>query len=375
MPTSFTVFSLGQLPIWDTVEGNTTLATGNVNAALGTYGSAGDPLFNDRADFAPAGTGFAGGDPDAYDIDNNTSNDQFSIDGGATQSFDAAMVFDAEITYLDGTTATITAVVFQDTVGNTYWAPEFTGNADQDAILLQAIQSIELITPVYVPGTANSGYNLFADRVDAKPLCFAAGTRIRCPGGDRAIEDLAVGDLVMTRDHGPQPIRWIGSRVIGMDELRAAPKQRPVQIAAGALGQGLPLRDLTVSRQHRVLVRSKIAERMFGKMEVLVPAVKLVEIPGIYVDEVCTTVTYLHLLFDQHQIIYAEDAPTESLFTGPEALKSVSPAARAEILTLFPEVANLDYAPEPARFMPSGKSQKNLIARHVKNKRAIVHDA
>ena len=299
MPTSFTVFSLGQLPVWDTVEGNTTLATGNVNAALGTYGSAGDPLFNDRADFAPAGTGFAGGDPTAYDIDNNTSHDQFSIDGGAAQSFDAAMIFDAEITYLDVTTATITAVVFQDTDGNTYWAPEFSGNAAQDAILLQAIQSIELISPVYVPGTANSGYNLFADRVDAKPLCFAAGTRIRCAGGDRVIEDLAIGDLVITRDHGPQ-------------ELQAAPIQRPVQFAAGAFGQGLPLRDLTVSRQHRVLVRSKIAERMFGKMEVLVPAVKLVEIPGIYVDEACTTVTYFHLLFDQHQIIYAEGIAAES---------------------------------------------------------------
>ena len=163
--------------------------------------------------------------------------------------------------------------------------------------------------------------------------------------------------------------------MIGTDELQAAPKQRPVQITAGALGQGLPLRDLTVSRQHRVLVRSKISERMFGKMEVLVPAVKLVEMPGIFVDEACTTVTYFHLLFDRHQIVYAEDAPTESLFTGPEALKSVSPAARAEILSLFPEVANLDYAPEPARFMPSGKLQRNLIARHLKNKRAIVHDA
>ncbi|EBA11745.1 Hint domain-containing protein [Roseobacter sp. CCS2] len=362
------------MSIWDTQEGNTTLATGNVDDALGTYGSAGDPLFGDRVEFAPAGNGFAGGSATTYDIDNNVSNDQFSIDGGPTQTFDASMIFSATITYLDGTTENITAVVFQDTVGNTYWAPEFSDNADQDAIEAKGIQSLELLTPIYSDG-ASQGYNLTADREDSMPLCLTAGARITCPEGARAVEDLAVGDLVVTRDHGPQPIRWIGQRVIALDELRADPKLRPVQIIAGALGAAIPDRDLSVSRQHRVLVCSKIADRMFGKREVLVPAIKMADMPGVFLDKNCTSVTYFHLLFDQHQIIYAEGAPVESLFTGPEALKSVSPAARAEIMALFPEVAHLDYTPEPARFMPSGKLQKHLIARHVKNNRAIVHDA
>ena len=133
------------------------------------------------------------------------------------------------------------------------------------------------------------------------------------------------------------------------------------------MGGGFPERDLLVSRQHRMLVRSKITERMFGKAEVLIPAIKLIELPGIFIDESVDSVEYYHLLFDRHEIIYAEGAPTESLFTGPEALKSLSQEAREEILTIFPEITELSYKPEPACFVPPGKQQKRLIARHLKN--------
>ena len=119
-------------------------------------------------------------------------------------------------------------------------------------------------------------------------------------------------------------------------------------------------------------VRSKIAERMFGMYEVLVPSIKLIELPGIFVDETIESVEYFHLLFDRHEIIYAEGAPTESLFTGPEALKSLSPEAREEILTIFPEVAKLDYSPEPAGYIPPGKLQKQLVARHAKNNKPLL---
>lgn len=372
MPTSFTVFSLGQLAIWDTAEGNTTLATGAVNAALGTYGSASDPLFDDRQEFAPAGTGFGGGTATAYDLDNNVSNDQFSIDGGAAQSFDASMVFNATITYVDGSTATITAVVFQDTDGNTYWAPEFADNADQAAIEAQAIQSLELVSPIYANGSTNQGYQLNADRQDSMPLCFSQGTLISCPDIDRAIEDLAVGDLVSTRDHGPVAIRWIGRRKYGRSELNSNAKLLPVRILAGALGDGSPRRDLLVSRQHRILVQSKIAMRMFGEPEVLIPAIKLIEVPGIFIDEAIKVVEYFHLLFDQHEVVYAEGISAESLFTGPEALKSVSSEAQKEILTIFPELMSLDHSAKPARLIPTGKKQKQLVQRHLKNQRSLV---
>ena len=62
---------------------------------------------------------------------------------------------------------------------------------------------------------------------------------------------------------------------------------------------------------------------------------------------------------------------TESFFPAPEALKSMSPDAREEILTIFPEINGLDYSPRPAFQIPSGKLQKKLVARHRKINRSV----
>src|SRR5690606_26135810 len=130
---------------------------------------------------------------------------------------------------------------------------------------------------------------------------------------------------------------------------------------------GLPKRDLTVSRQHRVLIRSKIAQRMFGADEVLIPAIKLVGLDGIEIVEDCRDVIYFHILFDKHQIIFSEDAPTESLFTGPIALQSVPAEARKEIETLFPEITEPDFVARSARPIPEkGAQMKKLVDRHKK---------
>ena len=206
-------------------------------------------------------------------------------------------------------------------------------------------------------------------------VCLTRGTRILTATGQVRIEEISLGDEIVVDGHKREPLRWIGRRRYTAQQLEQNPKLRPVRVMAGALGNGLPKRDLLVSRQHRMLVQSKIAHRMFGTGEVLVSAIKLTDLPGIFVDETVEEVEYFHLLFDRHEIIYAESAPTESLFTGPEALKSLSREAREEILTIFPEVAELDYAPEPAHCIPSGKLQKQLIARHVKNNKPVLGGA
>ncbi len=203
--------------------------------------------------------------------------------------------------------------------------------------------------------------------------CFTAGTLILTPEGYVQIEDLQVGDLVCTMHNGPQPIRWIGSRRIDLTQS-ATPQEKlcPVRIRAGALGQGLPEKDLRVSRQHRMLVSSKIAARMFGGKDVLISAIKLTEIPGIFVDESVTEVEYFHLLFDRHEVIYANAAPAESLFMGAEALKCLPLEAREEILTLFPEFADEDWMLEPVHSVPHARQQKQLVARHAKNSKPLL---
>lgn len=202
--------------------------------------------------------------------------------------------------------------------------------------------------------------------------CFVRGTLIKTELGQRLVEQLKAGDVIPTQEHGPKQIRWIGNGQFSSADMMANPKLRPVRIMQDALGNGLPDRDLLVSRQHRMLVQSIIAERMFGRPEVLIPTIKLTELPGIFVDEEIETVEYFHLLFDQHQIIYAEGAPTESLFTGPEALNSVSAEAQREIRTIFPDITEMGYTPEPACYIPSDIQQKQLIARHLKNNKPLL---
>lgn len=198
-------------------------------------------------------------------------------------------------------------------------------------------------------------------------LCLSRGAQIDVPNGTRPIESLRIGDPVVTADQNVRTIRWIGSRVLTADDLARNPNLRPVRITQGAMGNGLPRRDLVVSRQHRMLVRSKVAERMFGKPEVLVAAIKLVTLPGIFVDQQVDRVEYFHLLFDDHEVILAEGTPTESLFTGPEALNGLTPEARAELEALFPDLLQGSLQSRSARLIPSGRHQKHLVYRHMRN--------
>lgn len=203
-------------------------------------------------------------------------------------------------------------------------------------------------------------------------VCFTKGTLIATNHGECPIETLSIGDNVQTLQGTSKPIRWIGRRQFDAKQLKKNPKLRPVRITAGALGNGLPRADLLVSRQHRILVSSKIALRMFGVSDVLIAAIKLAELPGIFVDEDVDSVEYIHVLFDKHEVILAEGAPSESLFTGAESMKSIPPAARKEIFEIFPELREMDALGDPARFIPNGKLQKQLVKRHVKNKKIFL---
>ncbi len=359
MATTFNVISLGVLPDIDTVEGNNNAE--NAPALVGmTFGGIGDSLVDDFRVFSPGSTGFAGGQSQRYDQDNSPA-ETFRIDGGADQVFDAAVRYTGTITYIDGTTDTADIVIFQDTAGNAYIAPDINASPSQTALEFAAIRSIR-IDSVKLANTSG----LVADRQGFNYVaCFTPGARIATPGGEVAVEALAVGDPVTTRDNGAQPIRWIGRAT-----RPVTPALMPVRIARGALGCGLPRADLVVSPQHRMLLASRIAERLTGRREVLLPARKLLGLPGIAIADPGARVTYLHLLLDRHEIIFAEGAPTESLLTGPIGLQAMPAEARAEIEALFPGI--LARASRPARTIPDARIGGQLVHRHIKNRRTPI---
>jgi hypothetical protein len=289
-----------------------------------------------------------------YDQDNNPS-ETFFIDGVA-HTFDATAEYDATITYIDGTTATITAVILQDTDGNLYWAPELDLNSDQEAIEAQRIVSLTLDGLV-----SNTSDGLIIDRYGSNPVpCYVAGTLIETTEGPKPIETLVVGDQLVTHSDGPQTIRWIGYK-----SVPAKGKLAPICISAGALGANTPKRDLMVSRQHRMLVSSKVCERMFGTTDVLVAANKLTALPGIYENHQLAEVAYYHLKTDFHTVIYAEGAPSETLLTGRIAVEALGPEAVEEISAIFPDILACDEI--AAHVVADGKRAKNLIARQLRN--------
>ena len=205
-------------------------------------------------------------------------------------------------------------------------------------------------------------------------LCFMTGTHITTPRGPVAVEDLQAGDLVLTMDHGFQPIRWIGKRGLSAQELKRNEKLRPIRIPAGSIAKGLPQSDLYLTRQHRILVRSKVAERMFDHREVLTPAInlQLMSLPTVF--DMPRAVEYWHIMFDQHEIIYADGMPCESLHTGPEAVKALSPEAIEEIGHIFPQLLSGETEAQLCRLDVRGKRGQHMIERIEKNEHYLLEN-
>jgi hypothetical protein len=183
--------------------------------------------------------------------------------------------------------------------------------------------------------------------IESVVTCFTPGTVITTPQGDRPVEELREGDRIVTRDNGIQQIRWLGRRALTGHDLARAPQMRPILIQRGALGDNLPEYDILVSPQHRLLLTSTKSQLYFEDREVLAAAKHLTGMPGI--DEVGTLgVTYIHFMFDQHEVVLANGAWSESFQPGTNVLRGMGAEQREEILRLFPELKSVqgveDYA-------------------------------
>lgn len=169
-------------------------------------------------------------------------------------------------------------------------------------------------------------------------ICFVPGTRIATPQGPRAIEDLAPGMQVLTKDNGPQQVVWTGCRRMSGARLFAMPALRPIRFRLGALGQGRPDADLLVSPQHRMLVRGPAAQALFNTDEVLVAAETLVNDRSVTVDYSLRDVTYVHVMLERHNIVWANGLETESFHPSNTALDSIEADQLAALCTVLPGV-------------------------------------
>ncbi|MFQ6550529.1 Hint domain-containing protein [Aestuariibius sp. 2305UL40-4] len=288
--------------------------------------------------FSTSGTFTMTGSPDVIDVtdddasfNDGTADTVSPADPGTPQTLTNDAVLDgvtvgtagqdiqngAEATITNNTTGEIGTLIYV-TIGDDGTGAGFVGYAS----------TIEIN-----PGDSFTISNLVINPVEEDyanlVVCFARGTLIRTPDGDRPVEDLVAGDLVETMDDGAKPIRWIGSRIVAAEGSLA-----PIRIEAGAIGNTRPL---TVSPQHRVLLMGWQAELYYGHEEVLVSAKHLLNSDRVTRVE-GGEIEYFHILFDTHQIIFSEDAPTESFHPGETGLNAVQKEQKKELLHLFPEL-------------------------------------
>lgn len=178
------------------------------------------------------------------------------------------------------------------------------------------------------PGTIEVGNGLF-NIEDSVSVCYSEGTMISCANGARAVEDLQEGDLVQTLDHGLQPVIWNGRTSYSLLDLLSNAKRLPVVIGPKASGASS---DLRVTRQHRMLD----ARGFFVK------AADIAKLPhsGLRIARGVRAVAYHHILLPQHEVIYANGLASESLYPGPEAMKSMGRLERVEILKHVPKLSS-----------------------------------
>lgn len=220
------------------------------------------------------------------------------------------------------------------------------GGDDNDTLYLDDIGAIITYdggNPENGTVTFSDGTTLTFENIETVIPCFTPGSRVTTARGTFKVEDLIVGDLITTRDHGLQSIRWIGKKTLTQVDLGHAPHLRPIRFAKGSLGQdskgrAVPSRDMEVSPQHRMLIEGARAELLFGNDEVLVRAKHLTHLPGIDVVRTCERVTYIHVMFDAHEVIHVDNAWTESFQPGDMVQNQEAREIFGDLLHVFPEL-------------------------------------
>lgn len=197
-------------------------------------------------------------------------------------------------------------------------------------VLLLEVGDERMLMPLG-PLASDDEYTLMAARdaadyaqvANVASVSFTRGSRITMGNGMQTpVEELLVGDKVLTRDNGPQPIRWVGRQT-----LRAEGNRAPVVITKGALNNAS---DLVISPDHRLFIYQRRDEIGAGRAEVLVRARHLVnnetifQRPGGHVD-------YFHVLLDRHEILYVEGIQAESLRIAPEVVAGFDPDLAADL--------------------------------------------
>ena len=163
---------------------------------------------------------------------------------------------------------------------------------------------------------------------------------MRTPLGARHVEILHPGDMVVTRNHGLQPIRMIWSRTVTAAEMRERPELAPIRLNPRAVGPMMPSRDLRIACGHRALIPGYRISGVADDQSCLMRVGGLASASDqAFADTSGESVTFYNLVFDTHQIFCAEGLPVESFRPSPKAIAEMDVASREELMEIFPHIS------------------------------------
>jgi hypothetical protein len=318
---------LGNYADIDTNEGN--LATENESSLFGTYGSTSNPLHTHVVSVeTDSPTQF-------IDANHDTGNGDLIYDvgsGSVTVGLDSFVTFYGTVTYADGSSENIAIDILQMTNGDLFM-PAWDSYTQFGT---KPVESISLNSVEYDRwgGLEQSSYD------SVQFVCFANGTQICTSGGEAPVESLGVGDLVVTRDHGLQPIQWLRHDLQPLQDV--CEHERPVLIRTGALGPGIPSEDLIVSPNHRILVGGSRQLQDLFRTEAFAPAKSLTSLRGIRHMKGKRHITWVHFACDRHEVVTANGCLSESLLLGPMVQNGLTAMQRRALTEIFGEATSPD---------------------------------
>ncbi len=237
------------------------------------------------------------------------------------------------------------------------------GGIDNDTLVVTDAGA----TIVYDVGNPENGTITFSDGSSATFTnienvvvpCFTPGSLVATPTGPVPVEDIAVGDVVTTRDAGPQTVKWVGHKTLNAAALDNLPHLRPILIQKDSIAPGVPDRDMVVSPQHRMLIENSATQLWLGEDQVLVKAKDMVLKPGINQITPEDGVTYIHIMCERHEILLVDNAWTESFQPG-DMLEDDGDVF-SELLDQFPELGTCQGRQMYKAARPSAKAHEARV--------------
>ena len=300
---------------------------------------------------------FTGGSPTKIKVNDDDAifEDAYVETGGATTlaedvtingtTYFAGAVVENEFSLVDGSGAEVWVLrINGENVGMVPQAPYYTVPPGSTFTPTEGREGL----------ASNSSDGIASAEAYSGVICFAPPTRIATVDGPVPAGQIRPGDMVMTLDHGPRPVRWVSRTLVQFEGLNDP--ARPILIRRGAFGQNLPDRNMMLSPQHRVLLTGPGLRK-----GVLAPARGLLPVPRIRIVRGISEISYVHIYLDDHAILSAEGVPAESFYPGRMALRTLSPQDRDALTAVLPKRP----FPQARPFVTHSKTVR-LVTRHRK---------